>query len=192
MAILPTGKQDDSTKEIISTKVFRINNDFLNQRKELINEAIAFETGTIARQKKTVVATLPNGKEAYFLKPGKETLRKIPNPYDMSPNVGSCNKSDTENWAFEQIWEYLLKISIIQQAAFKKVLVLLYRLCFFIDHQFNEEGKLRYYPSNEIFKYINNLDAFVLKACCQAKFKMSEWVCWNFYILSNCWLGTKM
>ncbi|GAB6394767.1 MAG: hypothetical protein MdMp024_1079 [Bacteroidales bacterium] len=94
MAMLPTSKQDNSTKEIISTKVFRINNDFLNQRKELINEAIAFESGTIARQKKTVVATLPNGKEAYFLKPGKETLRKIPNPYDMSPNVGSGNKSE--------------------------------------------------------------------------------------------------
>ncbi|GAB6394116.1 MAG: hypothetical protein MdMp024_0428 [Bacteroidales bacterium] len=174
MAMLPTSKQDNSTKEIISTKVFRINNDFLNQRKELINEAIAFESGTIARQKKTVVATLPNGKEAYFLKPGKETLRKIPNPYDMSPNVGSGNKSDTENWAFEQIWEYLLKISIIQQAAFKKVLVLLYRLCFFIDHQINAESKLRYSPSYAILKYIGSIDEFVLKDGFMEKFKTTE------------------
>jgi len=174
MEKLSDNQQGDSPNEIIFTKVFRINKDFLDKRKELINEAIAFETGTIAHQKKTVVATFPNGKEAYFLKPGKETLRKIPNLYDMSPNVGSCNKSDTENWAFEQIWEYLLKISVIQQAAFKKILVLLYRLCFFIDHQVNGAGKLRYSPSDTILQYISSIDEFVLKDGFREKFKTTE------------------
>jgi len=159
-------------QEIITASFFnsRTNGkDFIEKRAILIEEAINFPQGTHEKQKKSVVAKIDNGKEAYFLKPGKETTRKAPNLHDMFPNVSN----DFDKWAFEQIWEYLIKISIIQQAAFKQILVLLYRLCFYTDHEFIN-NKLRYKPSAQILGYIDNLEKFVLKAGFQEKFKTSE------------------
>ena len=143
--------------------------DFIEKRAILIEEAINFPQGTREKQKKSVVAKIDNGKEAYFLKPGKETIRKAPNLHDMFPNVSN----DFDKWAFERIWEYLIKISVIQQAAFKQILVLLYRLCYYTDHEFIN-NKLRYKPSAQILGHIDNLEKFVLKAGFQEKFKTSE------------------
>jgi hypothetical protein len=159
-------------QEIITANFFnsRTNGkDFIEKRATLIGEAINFPQGTYEKPRKNIVAKITNGKEAYFLKPGKETLRKTPNVHDMFPNVSN----DFDKWAFEQIWEYLIKISIIQQAAFKQILVLLYRLCFYTDHELIN-NKLRYKPSAQILEYINNLEKFVLKAGFQEKFKTSE------------------
>lgn len=162
-----------SEYKIIKTKIFRSSEKFIFQRAQRIAEAITFEGGTIANQKKHLIFTLPNGKESYFLKPGKETQRAIPNIHDMFPNVGRGNKSETEGYTFELIWEYLIKISIINQLTFKKVLVLLYRLCFLIDHKEIESGKLRYSPSPEILDYIAKID-FALKEGFKDKFKKDE------------------
>jgi exosome complex RNA-binding protein Csl4 len=165
-----TNKEHD----IIKTKIFKNNKEFTEKRTKRIEEAIAFEGGTIENPKKHLISSLPNGKEAYFFKPGKETLRKVSNVHDMSPNVGINGISETKSWAFENIWEYLIKISIISQSTFKKVLVLLYRNCFLLDHQEIEEGKLRYLPSKEISDYINNIEAFVLKDGFMDKFRTKE------------------
>ena len=158
--------------EIVATKIFnsRANNkDFVEKRALLIEEAINFPKGAFDNPKKIVTTKITDGSEAYFLKPGKETLRIKPNVHDMNPNVAN----NFDKWAFEQIWEYLIKISIIQQAAFKKTLVLLYRLCYFSDHIFID-GKLRYKPSGLIQEYISNLEKFVLKHGFQEKFRRSE------------------
>jgi len=104
---------------VIKTKIFRINNNFIQQRCVRIAEAIAFKSGTIENPAKIVISVLPNGKESYFLKPGKETLRTKPNIHDMFPNVGSNNQSETDGYTFEIMWEYLIKISIINQITFK-------------------------------------------------------------------------
>lgn len=160
--------------ETINTKIFKSNKEFIDKRTKRIEEAIAFKSGTIKNRKKHLISSLPNGKESYFLKPGKETLRKVPNVYDMLPNVGVNGISETESWAFEKIWEYLLKISIISQSTFKKVLVLLYRNCFLLDHQEIKKGKFRYLPSKEISDYINNIEKFVLKDGFRDKFKTKE------------------
>lgn len=160
--------------EIIKTKIFKSNKEFIHKRAKRIEEAIAFEGATIKNPKKHLISSLPNGKEAYFFKPGKETLRKKPNLYDMTPNVGAKGISETESWAFEKVWEYLIKISIISQSTFKKVLVLLYRNCFLLDHQEIEKGKIRYLPSKDISDYINNIEKFVLKDGFMDKFKSKE------------------
>jgi hypothetical protein len=160
-------------QEIIATNLFNRRKNgvnFLAQRAELIEEAIKFPMGTFENQKKTVVVTFDDNKDAYFLKPGKETVRKTPNIHDMYPNVAQ----NFDSWAFEQIWEYLIKISIIQQAAFKKTLVLLYRLCFYVDHNLIDDNRFRYNPSSLIVEYINNLDKFVLRDGFREKFKTSE------------------
>ncbi|MBI3600894.1 MAG: hypothetical protein HY097_09695 [Nitrospinae bacterium] len=159
-----------SEHEIIKTKIFRSSEKFILQRAQRIAEAIAFEGGTIENPKRHLISTLPNGKESYFLKPGKETQRAIPNIHDMFPNVGISNKSETEGYTFEIIWEYLIKISIINQRIFKKVLVLLYRLCFLIDHKEIEEGKIRYSPSEKMLDYIGKID-FAIKEGFKDKFK---------------------
>jgi len=165
--------------DIIITKIFRSNENFINQRSVRIAEAIAFKSGTIGNPMKTVISVLPNGKEAYFLKPGKETLRATPNIHDMFPNVGSNNQSETDDYTFEIMWEYLIKISIINQITFKKVLVLLYRLCFLLDHQEVETGKLRYSPSKGLSDYIDKID-FSLKDGFKDKFKTEEIGLWEY------------
>lgn len=161
-------------REPITTKICKVDKEFIAKRTKLIEEAIDFESGTIQEPKRHLIFSLPNGKEAYFLKPGKETLRKEANPYDMSPNVGTIGESLTKDWTFEKVWEYLIKISIIHQSTFKKVLVLLYRLCFFIDHKENKNGKLRFCPSQEALDFISCIDNFVLKEGFRDKFKMEE------------------
>ncbi|MCD4830764.1 MAG: hypothetical protein K8R02_03020 [Anaerohalosphaeraceae bacterium] len=156
---------------IIKTRLFRSDSDFIHRRSIRIAEAIAFKSGTIADPVKTVISTISQKKESYFLKPGKETQRATPNIHDMFPNVGSNNKSETDGFTFEVIWEYLIKISIINQLTFKKVLVLLYRLCFLLDH--NLRGEIRYHPSPEILDYISKMD-FALKDGFKDKFKKNE------------------
>ena len=131
---------------------------------------MSFKKGTFRKPIKTVISKLNNGKEVYFLKPGKETQRKIPNKYDMQPNVGKMNKSETEGFTFEPLWEYLIKISIINQITFKKVLVLLYRICYFIDHKEISKNKLRYIPSEKVSDYISKLD-FSLRDGFKDKYK---------------------
>lgn len=122
-------------QEIITTRIFRSTREFIKQREMRIEEAMAFVRGTIAKPNKHLIPTLPNQKEAHFFKPWKETLRVNPNIHDIFPNVGKDNISETDSWTFDKIWEYLIKISIIIQLTFKKVLVLLYRICFLIDHK---------------------------------------------------------
>jgi hypothetical protein len=160
--------------DIIKTKIFRSTDKFISQRKKRIKEAIRFKGGTIEEPKKFLISILPNGKEVYFLKPGKETQRKIVNIniHDMFPNVGANSISETGGYSFEIVWEYLIKISIINQITFKKVLVLLYRLCFFIDHQ-EINGLIRYEPSKEILDYILKID-YSLKEGFKDKFKKDE------------------
>lgn len=162
-----------SEHDIIKTKIFKSSKAFILKRAQRIAEAIAFEGSNIANPKKHLISTLPNGKESYFFKPGKETQRTVPNIHDMFPNVGSNNKSETDGYTFEVVWEYLIKISIINQLTFKKVLVLLYRLCFLLDHQEIKNGKLRYLPSREILDYIAKID-YALRDGFKDKFKKDE------------------
>ncbi len=159
---------------ILITKLFKSSDYFLYQRRKRIEEALNFKGGTIRYPKKFLISILPNGKEVYFLKPGKETQRKIENVniHDMFPNVGINDISETASFTFEIVWEYLIKISIINQITFKKVLVLLYRLCYFIDHQ-EIDGLIRYEPSRELLDYILKID-FSLKEGFKDKFKKDE------------------
>ena len=158
--------------DIIKTKVFKSNSNFISQRIKRIIEAIEFEGGTIEKPKKHLISTLANGSEICFLKPGKESQRKIPNIHDMFPNIGINNENITIGFTFEVIWEYLIKISIINQITFKKILVLLYRLCFFMDHH-EIQGLIRYSPSKELLDYISKID-FSIKEGFKDKFKKNE------------------
>ena len=159
-------------QEIIVTNLFKMNNDYNFKREIRIKEAILFNSGTIEAPKKHIISKFSKSSESFFLKPGKETLRKIPNEYDMSPNVIFNNNIITGNWTFEKIWEYLLKISIINQITFKKVLILIYRNCYFFDHQ-EKNNTIRYLPSNEIIDYIDKIE-FGLKDGFMDKFSIKE------------------
>jgi len=145
---------------------------FLDIRRSLISEATGFKSGTNAQREKTTVHII-NELEAAFLKPGKEAKRTKPNIYDMYPLVLQNQHEVTTRFSFENIWEYLLKIFLIHKGTFVKALVLLYRLCFFYDHN-NIDGKLRYSPSDELCELINNLDTLVLRDGFSDKFNESE------------------
>jgi len=143
------------------------------KRAQRIEEALAFAGGTVDAPNKHVISVLPAGREAYFMKPGKEAQRKIPNIHDMLPEVGKDGVSETATFTFEVIWEHLVEISIINQILFKKVLVLIYRNCFFIDHAENEHGNLRYSPSPEVLDCIDKID-YAVCAGFNDKFKKEK------------------
>lgn len=159
--------------DILNTKIQKNSKEFIEKRTQRILEAIAFEGGTFENRKKHLISSLPNGKESYFFKPGKEAKRRVPNIHDMNPNVGLNDISVTDSWAFDKIWDYLIKISTINQITFKKVLILLYRNCFMLDHVDIGNGKLRYSPSTELHAYIDKLE-FSLKDGFKDKFKTEE------------------
>ena len=166
-------KQTQQTREdgAIQTAVFRSNPEFLAQRARRIEEALAFKGGTAEKPVRHVISVLPDGKEAYFLKPGKEAQRQNPNIHDMFPNVGRRGKTaETHGYTFDDMWAYLVEISIINQILFKKVLVLLYRLCYFIDHREDKNGNLRYAPSADWAKHIGKID-FAVQCGFKDKFK---------------------
>jgi hypothetical protein len=125
------------------------------KRIKRINEAMALESGTLENPRKHVITTLPNNIEVYFLKPGKEVANvKRPNPYDMTPVVGSPDIK----LKFEDIWSYLSKISLINFDSFKVVLTLIYRNAYLIDHVEKEEGIIRYQPNDAITKCIYHIN----------------------------------
>jgi hypothetical protein len=168
-----------SDDTLLVTKIQKSNDEFIKKRSLRIKEAISFKSGTYARPYKTIIAKLLNNKEVYFLKPGKETLRAKPNVHDMYPNVGKNKIVETDKFNFEIIWEYLVKISIINQITFKKVLVLLYRLCYFTDHKEIQKSRLRYSPSKEIADYIGKID-YSIKERFRDKFKKDGIGIWEF------------
>lgn len=119
------------------------------------NEAISFKSGTIENPKKHLIGLLPNNDEIYFLKPGKEAKPgKKPNIYDMRPVV----KNDDLKLSFDQIFDIILKVSLINKNEFYKLLILIYRLAYMLDFKEIESGKLRYQPNDEILKCIKNLE----------------------------------
>lgn len=143
------------------------------KRAQRIKEALAFVGGTADAPNKHVIAVLPAGKEAYFMKPGKEALRKIPNIHDMFPGVGKIGANEVATFTFEVIWEHLVEISIINQILFKKVLVLIYRNCFFVDHAEDKNGNIRYLPSREVLNCIEKID-YAVCAGFNDKFKKEK------------------
>jgi len=138
-----------------------------------INEALGFQSGTEDEPIQTTISILNDSVLVTVGKPGKEATRENkPNPNDMFPAIWKNNQNIVNGWAFEKLWEYLIKISICNQERFKKVLTLLYRNCFFIDHV-NNNGIIRYEPSNDVMDYINNLQ-FALADDFKSKFKTEE------------------
>ncbi|OGU13013.1 MAG: hypothetical protein A2X61_10550 [Ignavibacteria bacterium GWB2_35_12] len=164
----------DNDYKIIDTKILKGRiPDFHEKRKVRISEAILFKLGTKYKPKKTLITTLFNGKEVYFMKPGKEVFRENPNIHDMYPCIGKNGNNEVEGFAFDDIWEYLIKISIINQLTFKKVLTIIYRLCYFFDHTIIEQNKIRYNPNEKLTDYLFKLD-FSLKDGFADKFKKEE------------------
>jgi hypothetical protein len=159
-----------NTESFLPTVLYKNSKETVEKRMNLIEEAISFGSGTFETPQKSVVSTYNNNHEAFFIKPGKETRRKTPNIYDMRPGIAVNDIDVTEKWAFEKVWEYLIKVSIIQQDAFKKILVLLYRLCYLIDHKSNESGLIRYEPNSDILDFLKNIQHYTLDAGFQEKF----------------------
>jgi len=125
------------------------------KRRKRILEAMAWESGTLDNPRKHLITTLPNNIDVYFLKPGKEVANvKRPNPYDMTPVVGSPE----HRLKFEDIWSYLSKISVVNFDSFKAVLTLVYRNAYLIDHVEKQEGIIRYEPNEDIIRCINSID----------------------------------
>jgi hypothetical protein len=127
----------------------------LNKRAKRIQEAIGWKSGTKEKPRKYLIATLPNNKEVYFLKPGKEAFNiKRPNPHDMTPVVGDPE----ERPKFDEIWSYISSISVKNFEIFKAVLTLIYRSAYMLDHAEVKKGIVRYQPSKEICELVEDME----------------------------------
>jgi len=142
--------------EIVSFRKFD-KDRFIRRRKDRIHEAERWEKGpSVDEPKKYVVAELDGGIEAYFLKPGKETLRDNGNPHDMVPKLGGIY----DDYTFADTWKEILKVAVEDIELFKMLLVLIYRNGYLLDHQYidEEEKRVRYAPSEEIAACIDQID----------------------------------
>ena len=142
--------------EILGTKLQkRTSVDITMKRSMMINEALSWPGGTREMPKRhDVGASGSNQVVAYFLKPGKEVFRtKNPNPNDMTPMVGSVD----QRYSFRDMWVPLGAISLIGREPFQKMLVLLYRNAFLLDHVV-KDGMVRYRPSGDVRRCIDDLD----------------------------------
>jgi hypothetical protein len=127
---------------------------FEEKRVRRIEEAISYESGTMEIPRKHIIAELPNCVEVYFQKPGKETIKKNPNLYDMTPLVGEEKKL----FEFQDIWEYLINVAIADECILKTIGVLVYRVGYMLDHAENRAGLIRYAPKNSIQDCISKTD----------------------------------
>lgn len=124
--------------------------EVIEKRKSRIQEALDIEYTDPKRPVKYVVDTLDDEREVFFLKPGKEYFRKIPNLNDMTPNVGK----DYENFKFADIWELLCKLyNVISSDNYKKLSAIIYRMAFLLDFKF-VDGKVRFAPGEEVNREI--------------------------------------
>ena len=125
--------------------------DCIKKRMHRIFEALRMESGTFENQLKHVIYTLPDGGEAYFLKPGKEAKRNSRNnPNDMLPFVDGMQKK----YSFSDVWNILCKLrNTISLDNYKKLSVILYRLAYLLDCN-DENGIVRFAPNDYILSEI--------------------------------------
>lgn len=144
--------------DILRTKLFNPREDkldLIDKRRQRILEALSWKRGTIKKPKEYLVDKIDNGVKIYFLKPGKETQRKIPNPHDMTPMINAREKP----YQFDDIWIQLSKVSVVDEEMFKAILTLIYRNAYMLDHQFDgRRGGYRYRPNAKILDCINQLN----------------------------------
>ncbi len=120
--------------------------NIIEKRTARIQEALDIKFTDHNNRVKYVVDTLSDGTEVFFIKPGKEYFRKIPNLNDMSPNVGSYY----ENFRFADIWELLCKLyNTISLNNYKKLSAIIYRMAYLLDFSY-VGGKLRFTPCKEL------------------------------------------
>lgn len=141
-------------QDILTTNLQPKNKLLKLKREKMINEALSWKGGTQDNRLKYVITTLPNGMDVYFLKPGKETVdENSKNPHDMRPQVGNSGLL----LKFDDIWNYLTKVSTIDNDIFIAILVLIYRNAFLIDH-IEIDGKIRYVPDKKVLSCIEDMD----------------------------------
>jgi len=153
-----TGSTSSKMEKILRTEIINFRNrekePFVKKRRKRIEEAVSWEGGpSTENPEEIVVDKLPSGQEAYFLKPGKETERKEPNPNDMAPRIEGVYK----NYTFQDTWEIISRTSVKNFEYFKALLVLIYRNTYLLDHR-EKKGGIRYDPSEEIKDVIKTLD----------------------------------
>ena len=129
--------------------------ELTRKRSMMIDEALGWPAGTRDKPRRCDVGPSGSGQVlAYFLKPGKEVFReRNPNPNDMTPMVGSIG----QRYSFQDMWVPLGASSLRGRETFRKMLVLVYRNAFLLDHVV-EDGKVRYRPSGEVMGCIDELD----------------------------------
>jgi len=147
---------DSGHIELMETKLQRGEPYGLRElRKKRIEQALSFRAGSHEHPEKHIINTLKDGTEVYFEKPGKEAQRNKPNEHDMRPLVGAGK----EKLSFTDIWGYLVKVAINDEDVLKKISLLIYRIGYMQDHAEDKSGIIRYTPSVELERCIEEIDS---------------------------------
>ena len=140
--------------------------DVQNKRRALIKEAIGWKGGDLHNPVRIDINPCSDGTPVYFEKPGKEAAPgrngKIKNPNDMRPVV-ELNGRQPKNATFTDVWSDLTEIAYADMGAFKTILLLIYRSAFLIDHQPDDNGRLRYLPNPILMECIGEMDSTIGK-----------------------------
>lgn len=127
--------------------------DIIEKRKARITEALNIKFENPKTPVKYIVDCLPDGTQIFFLKPGKEYFREVPNLNDMLPCAGDL----FTRFSFADIWNLLCKLrNTMELENYKKLSAILYRVAYLLDFDYIN-GKVRFNPSQELRDEIDTI-----------------------------------
>jgi len=118
-------------------------------RVKSIDDAVALPSGTSRENMVFSVLWSGHGYEVGVGKPGKETGRKRPNPYDMWPFIRKDGGFDGKSASFADIFHELEHMANKSRYSLELLACLLARSAFMLDHKIEGE-KVVYDPPKEI------------------------------------------
>ena len=122
-------------------------------RQKSLDDAIVLEKGPSRNDMLYYSLWTGEGYEVGVGKPGKETVRKIPNVNDMWPYIRKGEVFEEKSATFDHIFRELEHLSTYSPYALELLGCLLARSAYMLDHDV-VDGKVRYVPPAEVVKEI--------------------------------------
>lgn len=122
-------------------------------RNKSIDDALLLSSGSSREDMDYHVLWSENTYEVGVGKPGKETVRKIPNPHDMWPFIRKNGAFEEKSATFGDIFHELEHMSHKSPHSLELLGCLFARSAYMLDHEM-KDGKVVYNPPKEILEEI--------------------------------------
>ena len=140
----------------------KLTSNATEMREKYVKEAISWESGKDQQHRVTTIVYDFGDWKVAVGKPGKEadpnyksfrnykTGLKGDNPNDMNPHILFKGKKIEKDLTFQEIFEEIEKMKRADLFGLELFGMLIFRMAFMLDHKENSEGKVRYFPDEEL------------------------------------------